>query len=203
MTRVAVAVGGLVVWSSVPQLRPAVVAIGVWVVSPPLLVASAMAAGLRAISRRLRVRRASAAATRRELPLLGELVGLGLTAGLPFPAALAAAAGRLQSPLRGEVEMLVRAARSSGLELALAGSEGAGRDLYAAVASAMSTGAPVADGVRAFVAEAHARRRAAELTVARRLPVKLVVPLALLILPGFVLLTVAPAFVGAVERLGL
>jgi tight adherence protein C len=197
-----VVLGG--VWSLVPSSRRR------WLALPALGVVNAVLALLvggvvivAQLLRKLRGRRLATAAAAEELAMLGELALLGLTAGLPFPAALSAAGARITGPLRGEVAMLVRRARSSGLELALAGSGGAARGLYIAVARAMSTGAPVAAAVQAFVDEQDARARNERLVAAQRLPVKLVIPLALLILPGFVLLTVAPALVGAVERFGL
>ena len=39
------------------------------------------------------------------------------------------------------------------------------------------------------------------MAAARRLPVRLLVPVALLMLPGFVVLTAGPALLGAAERL--
>jgi hypothetical protein len=67
----------------------------------------------------------------------------------------------------------------------------------------MASGAPVLDAVERYGEERRAEDRAAREAALRRLPVLLSFPLALLILPGFVLLTVAPALSGAVERLGL
>ena len=57
--------------------------------------------------------------------------------------------------------------------------------------------------VAAFVAERHDEERARRRAAGARLPVRMLVPLSLLILPGFVLLTVGPALLGAVRRLGL
>ena len=51
--------------------------------------------------------------------------------------------------------------------------------------------------------EAQAEQTTARLEAARRLPVRLMLPLALLILPGFVVLAVGPALLEALDRLQL
>jgi hypothetical protein len=96
-------------------------------------------------------------------------------------------------------DVLRRSVRG-GLGQALAAADGHGRRLYAGAARAVVTGAPLVPAVDAFVREAVAERRAADLESARRLPVRLMLPLALLILPGFVLLTVGPTVLAALER---
>ncbi len=204
MIRLAVIFGAVGGWHAVPAGRRHWLAIAaIAAVSVPLA-ALVLIAGLSGrLLRQVRKRRGVTEVTSEELSLLGELALLGLTAGLPFPASLSQAASRLGGPLRQEVTSLVRRARTSGVGLALAGSDGAASGLYLAVARAMSTGAPVAAAVQAFVSEQDARARHERLLAAQRLPVKLVIPLALLILPGFVLLTVAPALVGAFERFAL
>jgi hypothetical protein len=138
----------------------------------------------------------------RDVSLLGELVLLALTAGLPFVASLAAAAEHLSAPLRREIVAIVRYASVSGADVALAGAGGPAAGLFGAVAGATSSGASVVDAVAGFVDERRQATHTARLGAARRLPVRLMVPLALLMLPGFVLLTVAPAMVGAIERFG-
>ncbi len=153
--------------------------------------------------RAIRRRRREASLVVRELPLLGELVLMGLTAGLPFAAALHAAGEELSGPLRREVALVARRAADGGVRIALAGATGAAHRLYAVAARATSTGAPLGSAVEAWVDELRAEERERRLTAARKLPVKLAFPLALLILPGFVLLTVAPALVRAVERFGV
>ena len=101
--------------------------------------------------------------------------------------------GRFVHPaLAHEVGDLLRRAARDGLGHALAAADGRGRPLYAGAARAVVTGAPLAPAVDAVVREAIAGQRAADLEAARRLPVRLMLPLALLILPGFVLLTVGP-----------
>jgi pilus assembly protein TadC len=55
--------------------------------------------------------------------------------------------------------------------------------------------------VASYLAEMRLARRTAALEKARRLPVTLMVPLGLLILPGFVLLFVGPVLLGSIAEL--
>jgi hypothetical protein len=138
-----------------------------------------------------------------ELALLGELVGIGLTSGMALAEALAFAGSRLTSQLAYEVEAVRREMFRTGAVGVVAQSAGMAGRLYLLIGRAMATGAPVLPAVESFVAERRADERAQRETALRRLPVVVLFPLALLILPGFVLLIVAPALSGAVERFGL
>lgn len=152
-----------------------------------------------AVTRR-RLRRRRQALIAEELPLLGDLVSLGLTGGMSMTSALAAAAPQLHSPLAAEIEAIVRRSRQHGAAMVLEGCSGAAHRLYQLAGRAVATGAPLAGAVDAFTDEVRAEQRSAAIDRAKRLPVLLMFPLALLILPGFVLLTVAPAVAGAFER---
>jgi hypothetical protein len=98
---------------------------------------------------------------------------------------------------------VLRNAARRGLAAALSEAGGPGRRLFLILARAVATGAPLAQSVEGFVADQQAEAKAARLEEARRLPVRLMVPLALLVLPGFVLLTVGPTVLAALERLAL
>jgi hypothetical protein len=204
MTSVLVAAGLLMV--VVPGRGPVLIAAAAGtgaVLGPVPAAGCALALGALEWRRRLAARRAAVAAADGDVTLLGELVLLGLRAGLTFPVALEVAAAEVVPPLQREVIGVVRSLRLHGAAAGLERAGGRARPLYAAAARAATTGAPVAGAVAAFVAarrdEERARRRAA----GARLPVRMLVPLSLLILPGFVLLTVGPALLGAVRRLGL
>jgi pilus assembly protein TadC len=75
--------------------------------------------------------------------------------------------------------------------------------LYRLAARATLTGASLVDALSALVAETRAARRAAALADARRLSVRLLFPLALLILPGFVVLVAGPVVIDGIARLDL
>jgi len=129
--------------------------------------------------------------------LLADLTALGLTAGLTFPAAVEAATNSVPGDSSAAMRRTSRTYRSVDQSL----SDDSG--LFLVARRALSTGAPLLPAVSGYAAALHDAERARRLTAARRLPVKLLFPLALLILPGFLILTVAPALLGSLERLGL
>jgi len=147
-----------------------------------------------------RVRRRDRAASADVAVLAGNLL-IALTGGLTTRAALVAASRSVHPVLQDEVKAVLRAASSHGLARALWEFEGHNTRLFVVLARARSTGASVASAVAAFIEELRGHQREAVLSTARRLPVKLAVPLALLILPGFVVLTVGPSVVGSARRL--
>jgi len=132
---------------------------------------------------------------------LGQVLFIALSAGLSVAAALELAADEVGPLEAGEVRSVMRAARHQGLELALTGADGTAGRLFGLLGRAQVTGASAVRAVAAFVDEERRDRRARAAEAAQRLPVKLTVPLALLILPGFVLLTFGPTVVATVERL--
>ena len=126
--------------------------------------------------------------------VLSELTALGLSAGLSFPASLEAAARHASGAGRDQVR---RALRAPGAR----GDAGPATGLFALADRALLTGAPLLASVDGYAMSLRRDRRAAATERVRRLPVKLLFPLALLILPGFLLLTVGPAFLAGLERL--
>lgn len=162
-------------------------------VAPVVAVAVALGIGAWTVARRVlkpKVREDEEA-------LLAELAAVGLTAGLTFPAAVEAATAAVP----GEVSTLVRRAGRIHRDIDGAPSDEPG--LFLVARRALATGAPLAPAVSAYATTLRSEERSRQLTAARRLPVKLLFPLALLILPGFLLLTVGPALLGSLERLGL
>ena len=132
---------------------------------------------------------------------LGQVLFIALSAGLPVAAALEFAAGEVGPVQATEVRRVLRAARSQGLSTALAAAGGTAGRLFAVLARAQLTGASAVKAVASFVDEERKERRARAAEAAQRLPVKLTVPLALLILPGFVLLTFGPTVISTIQRL--
>lgn len=155
--------------------------------------------------RRWRAAAARTAASRnddRSASLFADLVSLGLTAGLSLRAAVAAARAHVDGRLRREVDDLVTAMDRIGVASALAAVDGLLSDFGRVAAGAAASGAPVAAAVAAFAATRRQVDHAERVAAARRLPVRLLLPLALLILPGFVVLAVGPALLQALARLG-
>jgi hypothetical protein len=134
-----------------------------------------------------------------EIDLLGRLVAIGLSGGLPPSQALAAAAGEVDESVGDDVRAVLRGAARTGLGPALAGAEGPAGELLRRMAGAQASGAPVAGAVLGFVDTRRAERRSRLLARIRSLPVVLSVPVAFLLLPGFVLSVVGPA---VVQRVG-
>ena len=132
---------------------------------------------------------------------LGQVLFIALSAGLPVAAALEFATGEVGPVQANEVRRVLRVARSHGLSTALAAADGTTVRLFAVLARAQLTGASAVKAVASFVDEERKERRAGAAEAAQRLPVKLTVPLALLILPGFVLLTFGPTVISTIQRL--
>jgi len=170
---------------------------------PWMTTATGLAGGLLWWRRRLARRRRQAEEAEQEVLVLAELVALGLAAGLPFGPAMAVASEELASDLASEVRAVLRAARLFGLESALGASDGVGAGFFQLAARAVTTGAPLRPAIDSFAQQRRGEERAKQLSAARRLPVRLMLPLALLILPGFVLLTLGPALVGALNRVAI
>ena len=201
---VARSVLGLVLLASLPERgRSYGVALAAALWAPIVGLALAGVLGAASIHRRLRRQRVAAARSAAELTTFGELLGIGLSSGMSIAEALGFAGERLTSELASEVATVTRGMVRTGAAGLMASSGGTGGRLYLLVGRAMATGAPVLGAVETFVAEQRAEERSAREAALRRLPVVLLFPLALLILPGFVLLTVAPAMSGALTRLGL
>jgi pilus assembly protein TadC len=80
---------------------------------------------------------------------------------------------------------------------------GAGRRLYRVVGAAVATGSSLLDSVARLAHDFHSELAASELEAVRKLPVTMLFPLTLLILPGFLLVAIAPAILDAFSRLEL
>lgn len=169
----------------------------------PLVAALGALAALGAALRRARHRRLAAGEDRSDLIRLADLLVLGLSSGLTPAGALREAAPDLSEPMRTEIELLLRRAATSGISSVLATWEGRGERLFRLMARAVLTGAPLVGAVEAFASERRHEQHTRALATTRRLPVKLLVPLALLILPGFVILIVGPALARSLARLDI
>jgi tight adherence protein C len=136
-----------------------------------------------------------------DVALLADLTALGLRSGLAVRPALEAASQRVAPALCEEVAGVLAAIDRSGAAVALSVADGMARGLYTTVASAAASGAPIESAVTAFAAGRRAEAHARHLADLRRLPVRMLLPLALLVLPGFAVLVVGPALVESLSRL--
>lgn len=133
--------------------------------------------------------------------VLAELLAIAVAAGLPPASALARVAREVPASVAVEVEAALLEARRRGLEAALLSADGASAPVFHLLARSVHSGASVLDALDGHIAVLRGEERSRELVRLRRLPVMLLFPLALLILPGFVLLVLGPMLVEAYDRL--
>lgn len=119
----------------------------------------------------------------------------GLRAGLSLPAAIGEAAGLLGDPAASELKAILRRARQHGMTAALADATGTMAPLAVLLARSSMNGAAPGPALAAFLDSRRSAERARMLEAARTLPVRLVVPISLLLLPGLVAVTMGPAIV--------
>jgi hypothetical protein len=129
--------------------------------------------------------------------LVMELVACGLRSGLSVADALAASAGA--APPAYLVEVLGRLRLGVDAQRAWARPPPDFAGLARAMVLADLSGAPAASVVSRAAADYRAARREQAELAAARLGVRLVLPLGLAVLPGFVLLAVIPIVLGLAE----
>ena len=134
-----------------------------------------------------------------DVMLIARLLALSIASGQPIGSGLQEIATLLPSTEAQEVEKVIGRTRSVGVARALVETSGPLADLAARLAQSHLSGAPAAAALDAYVASMHDAERYRSIEEARIVGVKLTLPLTLLLLPGFILLTIAP-FV--VEQLG-
>ncbi len=134
-----------------------------------------------------------------DLLAFARLLAIGVAGGLNLASALELAGKSSHPRLHHEVLGLLRAARTSGLAAALLTVDGAVAPVAALLARTQVTGAPLAPSLDSFIERIENEIHVRSLERIRTLPVRMVVPLTLLLLPGFVLVVVAP---GVLEVLG-
>lgn len=169
--------------------------------------AAAMACGVTALAV-VRWRRAAAItmtqrAADTDLVLLADLLAVGVASGRTVRASFEAALTHVHLRVGHEIDLLLAAMDRTGTAAALAGASGRLAAVCRVAASATLSGAPLAAALAAHAEQERHSRHSARVAAARRLPVRLLLPLALLILPGFVVLAVGPALIHSLARLAL
>lgn len=144
-------------------------------------------------------------ATRRPDPMtpvnVAHLTAVGLAAGLTLGRTLEFCASRGPEPARAELVAILRRAAQLGLAAAVLDHEGALGPFLTVLAGAIRAGAPQEPLIRAYAREARAAIVTDRITRARKLPAQLAIPLALLLLPGFVLMVMGPTVLAIAERM--
>lgn len=129
-----------------------------------------------------------------------EITSLGVAAGLTFQEAATTAARTVGTSVGTR---LLRALRTSSVELGTrTGLQGVDAMLAEQERSAR-TGAPLVRSLDVLASSLRRDRTHEARERLAKLPIKLLFPLALLILPGFVLMTVGPAVLSGLSRIGL
>lgn len=171
--------------------------------SPALTLPLAAVVGLSVAHHRVRLSSRERSRLQEDAAMLADLTALGLTGGLGIRPALEVAAGAVGGEVAEEVSHLLRKAHVDGIAATLSTAGGAGGELYRVIGRATATGASLVDQMTGVADEMHAELAARQLEKVRKLPVALLFPLALLILPGFLLLTVVPAILDAFLRIDI
>lgn len=127
------------------------------------------------------------------------LLLVGLRSGLSVLAALMEASTSL--PGYRNLRRLARVARVSGLVAALPHASEALRPIMSQLARAQRTGASLGGAVRRMLEQELAVEKAGRIARARTLPVRLMLPVTLLMLPGLVLLLYAPTLIEMFSKL--
>lgn len=134
---------------------------------------------------------------------IARLLLVCVNSGLPLGTALSRVADNVDDR-NGELDRLVRRAALVGLERALLDvTESSLEPLAFSLAHAQVSGSSLTGVLSAFIERSRRDHLARSIANARRAGVLLVVPLALMLLPGFVLLVFGPFVLEQMEGLGL
>jgi type II secretory pathway component PulF len=171
------------------------------VTMPGLAVGFAAAWAAYMLRARLRRARCRQYQKKVELASLCDLTAIALTGGLGLHSALELAIDHVGGEVGVELERLLRHGRVDGIGPVMASADGAGRRLYRIVGRAAGSGSALAESIARLADDLQSELAAGQLETVRRLPVTMLFPLTMLILPGFLLLAIAPAVLDSVGRL--
>ena len=174
----------------------------------PLLGLAAGAAILSALQIRRIVRmRVEQSSGRSEQILAADLVASGVEAGVSFDEAVSVASDFLPTSVASEMRTMARLSHHAtgphGDTAVEDGDRSVVDEMFRLSRRSSATGAPLVQGLRSLAEAERARDAAERLERLERLPVKLLFPLAFLILPGFLLVAVVPALVSGISKLSL
>jgi pilus assembly protein TadC len=144
-----------------------------------------------------------AAVLRAEVPLAADLLAMALGAGLTPYLALEVAARCAPPPAAVRFQAVLVAARERRLVDALEAEASSSPPLEAVMRVLIASerlGAPAAPSLSRLAVEGRARGRQEAMARARTVPVRLLFPLVFLVLPAFLVLTVAPVLLAGFAR---
>ena len=146
--------------------------------------------------------KSEAAAARIEELLAVELVASGVEAGVSFDVSVETAIRHIREPAASQMSRQIRVSHRTVLTDDIENPSPVDMMFRAAKSSATS-GAPLSTDLRALSDSERDRDDAVQRERLERLPVKMLFPLAFLILPGFLLVAVAPSVIGGISKLTL
>ena len=164
-----------------------------------MIASLALAALIGKWRRRLRALRVTSPSTA-DVEAVATLMVLGLDAGMTAATALAWTRPLAHPVLAAEVAQVIRRASLEGLSSGLRSTSGHLAGLLGSIALAVETGASLSPVLEAHRDQLAADTKAVADARLRRLPIKLAFPLALLMLPGLVLIVAVPALIEALGR---
>ncbi len=182
------------------RLRVGGVILGVFVLNPLLGIAMLGAVGIHTRVVSIRSARTDGSRAADDGLAALELVGLGVSAGLPFRSAAALTAKQLAGLTGSEIRSALRNI-SVGQPVAI--DDGDLKSMFSVAASSEHSGMPLGTALNALARDSRSESAAAAKERLSKLPVKMLFPLAFLILPGFVMLAVVPPLVSGLTRLSL
>lgn len=184
-----------------PSMRWRCVAFGVGLAAGPL-VAIAACVSVLAFERfrQLSDIKAERRRLRDDEILSVELVAAGVSAGVSFDSAVETAAGQVDAAVAADMTRWLRLVRHGHPP---SDAESVVAEMIRIAQGAEASGAAVADQLSSLAENQLALDEAATNERLARLPIKMLFPLALLILPGFLLVAVAPTVVSGISKLGL
>lgn len=130
------------------------------------------------------------------------LLELATRGGLALHSSLLWAAEYVDDSLREELLGVLRRATQVGLARALRACEAPAAAVLRPLARSIETGATAAPILAGLQERLHAEHAVAHEERLQKLPVRLLLPLALLMLPGLLLMVVAPALIDTLSRFG-
>lgn len=199
MTALALSTGAAIVG---PWRRPAAVgvALSALALAQPFVAVAAAVAGL-VVATWLRVAPRRSPAQPGEVAETARLASLAVTAGLPLRSALALAAEHSAAAVGNAIRAHLRTPFQAGPPGEPGEYPGEVAALLRMVSRSQARGSPIGETLAAFAVDLERREIHRMRARVKRLPVKLMLPLALLILPGFVILTIGPNLLDALDRL--
>lgn len=134
------------------------------------------------------------------VPDVARVLLIALSGGEPLLTALSTTTHYVDAVVADEIGGVLRRATTMGSAAALSATTGPLGPLLSSLARAQVTGASVSDVVRGHLEEGRRERRRHIRERSQRLSIRLMIPVTLLILPGFIVMTYGPTIVSVLTK---